>query len=291
VGLDVEMTQRIVSDLGNLGLRSGDTVLVRCATKKIRVESGSPAKALFDGIRETIGPTGTLVALTFTHDFYVWQKQRAAQFPFHPKVKAETGALPQMVLDHPASVRSRHPTNSFAAIGPNASAIVQGHDERSTSFYPIKNLMDLGGKLLLVGCVESSPGFSTVHRVQEDLGLADKTLMRGMRMCAVQEGDDIRWFRRNDVAGCSAGFGKFYDPYQSAGILRTGTVGEAYSIFADAVAAYRVERQIMEKDPTAAFCDDPCCTSCGLRTYAPARMAKFYLSLPLKVARRISGRT
>jgi aminoglycoside N3'-acetyltransferase len=290
VGLDLEMTQRIASDLGNLGLRSGDTVLVRCATKKIRVESGSPAKALFDGIRETIGPTGTLVALTFTQDFYFWQKQRAAQFPFHPKVKSETGALPQMVLDHPASVRSQHPTNSFAAIGPNATAIVQGHDERSTSFFPIKNLMDLGGKLLLVGCVESSPGFSTVHRVQEDLGLADKTLMRGMRMCAVQECDDIRWFRRNDIAGCSAGFGKFYDRYQSAGILRTGTVGEAYSIFADAAAAYRVERQIMEKDPTAAFCDDPCCTSCGLRTYAPARMTKFFLSLPLKVARRISGR-
>jgi aminoglycoside 3-N-acetyltransferase len=105
----------------------------------------------------------------------------------------------------------------------------------------------------------------------------------------VQEGDDIRWFERKDVAGCSAGFGKFYRHYESARILRTGLVGGAYSIFADAAAAYRVERNIMGKDPTAAFCDDPCCTSCGLRTYAPARMTKFFLSIPLKVARRFLG--
>jgi aminoglycoside 3-N-acetyltransferase len=286
---EIEMTQRIVSDLQNLGLRSGDTVLVRCAAKAINVETGSPAKALFDGICNAIGPTGTIVALSFTSNFYFWQKQRAAQFPFHSRTKSETGALPQMVLDHPASVRSKHPTNSFVAIGPNANAIVQGHDESSTSFFPIRNLIDLGGKLLLVGCVDSSPGFSTVHRVQEDLGLADKILTSGMRVCAVQEGNGIRWFERKDVAGCSAGFGKFYRHYESAGILSTGLVGDAYSIFADAAAAYSVERTIMEKDPTAAFCDDPCCTSCGLRTYAPARMTRFFLSVPLKVARRFFG--
>jgi aminoglycoside N3'-acetyltransferase len=130
------------------------------------------------------------VALSFTSDFYFWQKQRAAQFPFHSRMKSETGALPQIVLDHPASVRSKHPTNSFVAIGPNAKAIVQGHDESSTGFFPIKNLIDLGGKLLLVGCVDSSPGFSTVHRVQEDLGLADKTLMSRMRGCAVRSQRD-----------------------------------------------------------------------------------------------------
>jgi aminoglycoside N3'-acetyltransferase len=285
------MTQRIVSDLKNLGLRSGDTVLVRCATKAINVEIGSPAKALFDGICNTIGPDGTLIALSFTPDFYFWQKKRAAQLPFHQKMKPQTGAFPQIVLDHPASVRSKHPTNSFVAIGPKANAIVLGHDENSTSFFPMKNLVDIGGKLLLVGCVDSSPGFSTIHRVQEDLGLANKTLMSRKRICAVQDGEDIRWFARNDIAGCSAGFWKFYSHYESEGILTTGLVGGAYSIFADAAAAYRVERKIMEKDPTAAFCNDPYCTSCGLRTYAPVRMTKFFLSLPLKIAHRFAGRT
>lgn len=281
------MNRQISSDLENLGLQRGDTVLVRCATKGIKVEAGRPANALFEGICDVIGPTGTLAALSFTEDFYFWEKKRAAQFPFHPKSRSETGVFPQMVLDHPGSIRSAHPTNSFVAIGPKAEAIVRGHDENSTSFFPIRNLIDLNGKLLLVGCVDSSPGFSTVHRVQEDLGLAHKTLMSRKRICAVQGDDGIRWFARRDVSGCSAGFGKFYRHYESDGILKTGLVGGVYSIFADAGAAYRVERAIMEKDPTAAFCDNPSCTSCGLRTYAPARMAKFFLSIPSKVARRI----
>ena len=285
------MLQPIAADLRNLGLRSGDTVLVRCAARAIKVSSGSPATALFDGIMQTIGPSGTLVALAFTPDFYFWQKKRAAQFPFHPRAKPDVGAFSQIVLDQPLSVRSRHPTNSFVALGPNADEIVRGHDENETAFYPLKRLIELAGKLLLVGCVESSPGFSTVHRVQEDLGLADRTLMSRKRICAVQDGDRIRWFERRDISGCSAGFGKFYGGYEAAGILRSGSVGGAYSIFADAAAAYRVERTILEMDPTAAFCDDPSCTSCGLRTYSPARMTRFFLTVPLKSVRRIMGRT
>ena len=97
-----------------------------------------------------------------------------------------------------------------------------------------------------------------------------------MRICAVQDGDHIRWFERRNVAGCSAGFGKFYSRYEAAGILRSGSVGGAYSIFADAAAAYRIEHAILVKDPTAAFCDDPFCTSCGLRTYAPARDGQIF---------------
>jgi len=285
------MLQSIASDLRILGLRNGDTVLVRCAARAITVSPGSPVTALFDGIMETIGPSGTLVALAFTPDFYFWQKKQAAQFPFHPGAKSGTGAFPQFLLDHPSSVRSRHPTNSFVALGPNAREITGGHDENATAFYPIKKLIELGGKLLLVGCVESSPGLSTVHRVQEDLGLADKTLMSRKRICAVQDGDQIHWFERRDISGCSAGFGKFYSHYQAAGILKSGSVGGAYSILADAAAAYKVERAILEKDPTFAFCDDPLCTSCGLRTYSPARMTRFFLSVPLKGVRRIMGRT
>ena len=284
------MPPSLTADLRNLGLQTGDTVLVRCAAKTIKVESGSPATALFDAILETIGPSGTVVVLAFTPDFYFWQKNQAAQFPFHPKAKSDTGALTQILLDRPGTVRSRHPTNSFAALGPHAHAIVRGHDESATAFYPIRNLIEAGGKLLLVGCVESSPGFSTVHRVQEDLGLADRTLLSGKQICAVQDGDHIRWFERRDVSGCSAGFGKFYSHYEAAGILRRGTVGGAASIFADAAAAYAVERPILAQDPTAAFCDDPFCTSCGLRTYSPARMARFFLSVPLKGARRIARR-
>lgn len=250
----------------------------------LRVKS-RPA-ALLDGLLDVVGPGGTIVMPAFTQDFYFWQRKRAAELPFHPGVETGTGAVAQMLINDPHSVRSSHPTNSFVGVGPNAKTIVENHNEEATAFYPIKRLMELGGKLALIGCVESSPGFSTVHRVQEDLGLADKTLLSGMRICAVRDGTGIHWFSRRDISGCSAGFGKFYDKYEQEGILRRGAVAGADSIFADAAKAYRVERRILEQDPTAAFCDDPHCTSCGLRTYSPARMARFFLSLPAKALKK-----
>ncbi|MCS3726380.1 AAC(3) family N-acetyltransferase [Bradyrhizobium betae] len=280
----------IAADLVKLGLRRDDTVLVRCATKSMTVQVANRPGALLDGIRRVIGPGGTIVALAFTDDFYFWQRKRALQSPFHAKAPAGTGALPQMLLDNPLSIRSLHPTNSFVALGPNARLIVEGHNEKSTSFYPIEKLMQLGGKLALIGCVESSPGFSTVHRVQEDLGLADRTLLSGLRLCAVRQEKSYRWFFRRDIPGCSAGFGKFYSEYEQEGILSRGSVGGALSMLADAAAAYRVERRILEKDPTAAFCDDPSCTSCGMRTYSPNRMRRFFLSLPKKAANRVAAK-
>lgn len=277
----------IAADLVKLGLRKDDTVLVRCATKSMTVQVANRPAALLDAIRHVIGPGGTIVALSFTPDFYFWQRKRALQYPFHAKAPSGTGALTQMLVDNPLSVRSLHPTNSFVALGPNARLIVEGHNERTSAFYPIEKLMQLGGKLALIGCVESSPGFSTVHRVQEDLGLADRTLLSGLRLCAVREETSYRWYFRRDIPGCSNGFGKFYPEYEREGILSRGSVGGAVSILAEAAAAYRVERRILEKDPTAAFCDDPFCTSCGMRTYSPNRMRQFFLSVPKKAAKRI----
>jgi len=281
--------KRIAADLANLGLCEHDTVLVRSATRFMTVPTRSRPGALLDGIRKVVGPRGTIVALAFTPDFYPWQRKRAAAVPFHRDAKSETGALPQILVSNPDAVRSMHPTNSFVAVGPNARSLLEGHGEKATAFYPIERLIELGGKLALIGCVRSSPGFSTVHRAQEALGLADRSLLSNLRICAVRDGDVIRFFSRKDVSGCSEGFWKFYEKYEQEGILHKGTVGGAPSILANAAAAYRIEREILAQDPTFAFCDDPACTSCGLRTYSPARMARFFVSVPQKIARGIFG--
>ncbi len=282
--------ESIRDDLEKLGLRAGDTVLVRSATRGMKAESGRPAQALFDSLLETLGPSGNLVTLSFTSDYYPWQKRAAKENAFKPNTKCVTGALAQIALDHPGSVRSKHPTNSYVAIGPDAEEIVRGHDESSTAFFPIDKLIGLGAKMILVGCTSSSPGFSTVHRAQEKLGLAEKTLLSGKRICAVATPEGIRWFARKDISGCSAGFGKFYDLYAAHGVLKTSEVGGVKSMLVDAASAYRIEMSVLEKDPTFAFCDDPMCLSCGSRTYAPKRMARFFLNIPRKIATRLSRR-
>ena len=89
---------------------------------------------------EAIGPSGTLVALAFTPDFYFWQKKRAAQFPF---IRGQSPIPGHSLKSFWITLyrRSRHPTNSFVALGPNADEIARGHDENETAFYPLKKLM------------------------------------------------------------------------------------------------------------------------------------------------------
>ena len=97
-------------------------MLVRAAGRSIgKIAHGSsPATALVNALLEAVGPIGTIVGLTFTDGFYFWEKRAAALAPIHAKTPSVTGAFGQSMLDHPRSVRSKHPTNSFAAIGPLA---------------------------------------------------------------------------------------------------------------------------------------------------------------------------
>lgn len=75
------------------------------------------------------------------------------------------------MLSHPKAFRSKHPTNSYVAIGKNAKYIFGNHDENSGSYEPIRKIVELEGKMILIGCVESSPGFTTTHLAEVDLGL------------------------------------------------------------------------------------------------------------------------
>jgi len=281
------MPTAIAQNLLDLGLREGDTVLVRAAAKAVVRAPGSPATALIDALLEVVGEQGTIAALAFTDDYYKWHKGRAAQKPFRADLRTNTGGFAQAMLDRPNAHRSTHPSNSFVAIGANAGALLAEHDHTATSFHPMKALIRLGGKMILVGCVQSSPGFSTVHLAQESLGLATRTLMKGMRGAYFEAEDgSLRWFSRNDVSGCSAGFSKLYKNYVERGLLSTGWVGGAYSILVSAEKAYELEHAMLKANPSSALCDDPYCSSCGLRTYLPYRMAGFILRLPIKLARR-----
>jgi aminoglycoside 3-N-acetyltransferase len=283
----------LARDLRALGVREGQVILVRAAARTIGPIVGgmSPAIALREACLAAVGPSGGLIGLTFTGSFYAWERGKARSRAFHAGLPATTGAFAQSILDHPNSMRSTHPTNSFGAIGEAAHAIVRDHDRNSTSFAPISKLVANGGQMLLIGCAQSSPGFSTVHYVQEELGLAERTLFQN-RLGAWESTDDrgLQWAASRDVAGCSRGFGKFYREYVEAGALRTGLVGAAYSVMIDAAIAAQIERARLAQTPQYALCDDAGCVACGSRTYAPLRMARLAMRMPSKlIARLVRG--
>jgi aminoglycoside 3-N-acetyltransferase len=272
-------------DLETLGVARGDTVLVRANVGAIGRVRGGLGDALRGALLDAVGEAGTIVSLSFTRTFPLFRLDRG--YVFDENTPTTSGALPALLLDTPGRLRSRHPTNSFVALGARAEEIVAGHDERSSSFQPMERLVALGGKQLVIGCVDESPGFTTVHWAQHRLGLSTRSILSQRVGVLYARDGETRLFRRPDIGGCSMGFAKLYPDYERAGLLRKGRVGKAVSIAIDAAPALALEEERLRRDPRAVLCDRPLCTFCrGTWWFNKREMVVFYPRLAWHAATR-----
>ena len=246
----------IKQQLIQAGLQNGDTLLVRAGLRSINMEKKSD---FLEGLLEVLGSKGTLMGLSFSNSYF---------FPFTSKEiftkdsTTSSGGFSKAMLSHPESFRSLHPTNSYVAIGENAEYIIKGHNENSKCYTPISKLIELRGKMLLAGCIESSPGFTTIHYAQEVLGLTEKSFLKNLKGIKYKKEDIIKTFLRKDYGGCSNGFKKFYSLYLDKGLLHQFKVGDAASIMIDANKAYELELKILKTKPHYLLCDNHICFSC-----------------------------
>jgi aminoglycoside N3'-acetyltransferase len=142
----------------------------------------------------------------------------------------------------------------------------------------MEKLVKLDGKMVLIGCVDSSPGFSTVHLAQEKLGLAKRSLLRGLLGTYFEKNGKLLLFKLKDFPGCSMGFSRFYADYIKNEKLRVSYVGRAYSILIGARDAFAIEYKILKDKPKYALCDNPGCFVCrGTRLYNKSGMIQYYL--------------
>jgi len=257
-----------VADLRQLGIEAGDTVLVRAGLREIGLtaDRGKAGKTFIEALLEAVGPEGTIVGLPFTLAFLRLGRHR--DYVFDPATTPTyTGGFASAMLDWPGVVRSSHPSTSFAAIGRHADELLAGHDETAPSFWPMKALLERDGKMLLIGCIASGPGFSTVHWIRHELGLTLRNIMRNRWRVFYRRNGETKIYTVDGIDGCSHGFRKFYGGYVEAGKLQTGFVGRAYSALIGARDAYAVERSMLEANPRASLCDRPTCYSCRTTWY------------------------
>jgi len=284
---------QLVAHLQALGLKTGDTVFVRAAMRAIGPTTTDKADAFIGALFDTIGPGGTLVAPTFTRQYPIWRRD----IPFaDADTQPSTGTMTSLLLTHPAALRSAHPTHSFVAVGPQAAAIVANHTPLTACFEPLRRVMAIGGKSLLVGCVSESPGFSTVHLAQFDLGLTRRHYLRLAYHVKLRGADgQPTFFSGIESPGCSYGFGRFYSDYVIDENFNLGRVGDAWSISVDAARAYAVEHARLAADPTYAHCTRATCVRCRILSgynlwAAPAAILRNVVTRGPRLARRILAR-
>jgi aminoglycoside N3'-acetyltransferase len=248
--------------LQELGVNKGDVLLIRAGLRSVgQLEGG--ASTFIEALLEAVGEDGTIFSLAFTSGSAFIKKPRAED-AFHIKKKSYAGALPNEMLKNKNSFRSHHPMCSYVAIGKYAEYLTENHNHESGAYEPVRKIIELGGKCVLVGCVKDSPGFTTTHLVEADLGLLRLNIFPKLRSIYYKtDSGEVALFKRRDPGLCSKSFYKFYAHYVAEGVLKTGCVGNAYSIIADAAEVYRIDRSILSNNKKFNICGNPDCFICN----------------------------
>lgn len=278
--------ENLKNDLETLGVKKGDTLLIRADLGSIGKLVTKKREDYINFMLEAVGEEGTIVGLSFTDGFFVIKNKNKI---FDGANKSYTGAFANTMLSHPKAFRSKHPTNSYVAIGKNAKYILENHDENSGSYEPIRKIVELEGKMILIGCVESSPGFTTTHLAEVDLGLHKRIIFPNLNGAYYKKGNEIKLFKRKDLGSCSSTFYRFYGHYVKNELLQQGYIGNAYSILIDAKKAFDLDLKILESNPKITICDNPNCMMCRARRWDNLKDMPMFLirNVIPKIARKV----
>lgn len=231
----------LTADLRALGVEPGGVLLVHSAMSKLGwVAGGAQAvvEALFDTVGARDADGGTIVMPTQSGQLSdprdwshppvpaEWVDTVRATLPAYDPYLTPTRGMGQVVecfRQHRATVRSAHPTVSFAANGPRADEIVDDHplapalgDES-----PLGRLYDLDAHVLLLG---------VDHANNTSLHLAEHRADwpgRAQRIDAAPVVVDGRrtWVEYEDLDRDDADFVQLGDAFAATGDEVTGAVG------------------------------------------------------------------
>ncbi|MGC4758760.1 aminoglycoside N(3)-acetyltransferase [Micromonospora trifolii] len=226
----------IAAQLRVLGVRPGATLLVHASLRPLGFVSGGP-HAMVLALRDALGPDGTIVVPTHTPDNSDpaqwrnppvpadwWPLIRSEMPGFDPAVTPSRfmGALAETVRGWPGALRSSHPHVSFAALGPAAEQVVDGHTvaDMLGEGSPLARLYELDADVLLLG---------VDHSVSTSLHLAEYRCPGSPRErigAAVRTADGGReWVWWQDVRLDADDFAALGEDLEATGAVRTAPVG------------------------------------------------------------------
>ncbi|MFN2235601.1 MAG: AAC(3) family N-acetyltransferase [Anaerolineales bacterium] len=144
------LIDQFVSDLHNVGVRPGGTLLVHASFKSLGPVPGG-VDTIIDGLLEALGPEGTLLMPALSYETVVPERPT-----FNIKSTPScVGSIPETFRLRTGTRRSMHPTHSVCAVGPISDALLNQHILDSTPCgpnSPFTRLPDFNGQILMLGC-------------------------------------------------------------------------------------------------------------------------------------------
>lgn len=231
-------TQRLVTELRDLGLSPGATVMVHSSLGSIGWVVGG-AQAVLAALREAVGPDGTLAMPTQSWQLCdpafleqtpsSWWPTIREHLPLYdPAITPSQtmGAIAELFHTTPGAHRSPHPHRSITASGPQAARITATHPLEAPvgEESPLAALVELDAQVLLLGV--SAAKMTALHLAEYRSTYPGKrTVPNGVAMMVDGERQWVTW---NELDVHDHDFVEVTEAFaDETGLVRRGHVGEA----------------------------------------------------------------
>jgi len=249
----------IASDLQALGIKKGDVLFVHSSLKSLGWVDGGP-ETVIGALTDVLGQDGTLAMPAFSFDCF------RPGTPFDHEFSPSTvGLITETFRRQPGVLRSRHPTHSVAARGPQAQFIIAGHDETTSPCGrsgPFGKLYDLDADVLFLGCGLDCN--TTLHAVEDWAGapylMTVKLAVRhpdGSTAIVHVHNEPLR---HRDLAGPNH---VLISAFREQDVLRQGYVAAANCHLASIRGMVDLTFEALRRDPAILLCNDPKCSFCS----------------------------
>jgi aminoglycoside 3-N-acetyltransferase len=240
-----ECSREIAADLGALGVRPGDTVLMHASFKSLGPVPGGIETVIL-GFLHAIGTEGTLLLPALS-----WALRPPVVFDVKA-TPANVGAIPEYFRTRPGTCRSVHPTHSVCAFGRRTHELLDDHTLDCTPcgpYSPFRKLTETGGKIVMLGC-GLGPN-TTMHALEEVAGVP--YVLGPALVFTITDPQGNTYQKAYRTHGFSArGYAQRYDKIaqlDTAGFMTMGQVLKAPTFVLDSPGLKEAVLRKMKEDP------------------------------------------
>jgi len=238
--------ESLTSAFRDLGVQSGDTLLVHSSYKSLGEVDGGP-QTVIEALLAALGADGTLIMPTFNFDFNKGEPWDVRSTP------SKMGILTEFVRKDPRAQRVFHPFYSFAIIGKHAKMLgslrYKSSYERNSVF---GKLRDLDGKIMVIG-LSYNNSMTFFHHIEQMEGVDYRFLKQFTGQVTDENGNTYTDTFEMLVRDIDKSVKTMVDPMgalmEKAGVIQSKEIGEADVKLMKANEVYAFTAREMKRDP------------------------------------------